>query len=41
MIPDSEIYMHDIVVYVVQGDISLRDVPEEWRSGAAPILIYL
>ena len=32
MIPDIEIFMHDIVVHVVQGDISLRDVPKEWKS---------
>ena len=38
MIPDIEIFMHDIVVHVVQGDISLRDVPKEWKSGAVPLL---
>ena len=40
MIPDIEIFMHDIVVHVVEGDISLRDVPKEWKSGTAPLLKY-
>ena len=41
MIPDIEIFMHDIVVHVVQGDISLRDVPKEWKSGVVNKYMYL